>query len=83
MTCCFIQEGYDARTPREVIRRAFEADYLSEQEATICLDALDKRNLLSPMYDEKSAREAVELIRASYAPVLRRIHTTLQSKPPR
>lgn len=40
-------EGFDAGTPRAVIRTAFTAGYLSEDDSEVFLDALDKRNLLS------------------------------------
>lgn len=63
-------EGYDEKTPRAVLRRAFSTGYLNEADAEIALDALNKRNLLSHTYDEDTAEEAVELITKSYAPML-------------
>ncbi len=68
-------EGYDEKTPRDVLRRAFEAGYLDGPGSESALDALDKRNLLSHTYHEKTAQEAVKLIKESYAPTL---HTLLQ-----
>ena len=41
-------EGFEVKTPRETIRKAFEIEYLTEEEADTLLDALTKRNLLQP-----------------------------------
>jgi len=73
-------EGYDEKTPRDVIRRAFEAGHLGEEDAETALDALDKRNLLSHTYDEETAEEAVSLIREQYAPMLCRLRDKLLEK---
>ena len=73
-------EGYDENTPRDVLRRAYEAGYMDEEDAEIGLDALDKRNLLSHTYNEESAREAVHLIKEKYAPMLRRVRDQLLKK---
>jgi nucleotidyltransferase substrate binding protein (TIGR01987 family) len=73
-------EGHDPRTPRETIRTAFTAGYLTETETATALDALDKRNLLSHSYDEATAEEAVQLIRENYAPMLLSLHDRLSTK---
>ncbi len=73
-------EGYDEKSPRDVIRKAFETDYLNEADSETLLDALNKRNLLSHTYEEKTAREAEDLIKNRYQPVLRRIYDRLESK---
>lgn len=73
-------EGYDEKTPRDVLRRAFEAGYLEEDAAETALDALDKRKLLSHTYDDKTAKEAVALIKNSYAPMLRGLLARLRDK---
>lgn len=73
-------EGHDPRTPRESIRTAFTAGYLTEAETATALDALDKRNLLSHSYDEATAEEAVRLIREQYAPMLQSLHARLDAK---
>lgn len=73
-------EGYDEKTPRAVIRRAFTANYFDEEDAELWLDALDKRNILSHTYEEEAAEEAVELIRNQYAPMLRRVLNLLRKK---
>jgi nucleotidyltransferase substrate binding protein (TIGR01987 family) len=73
-------EGYEENTPRDVLRRAFEAGYLDEAAAETALDALDKRNLLSHTYNEKTAQEAVDLIKDRYAPMLQALLARLQEK---
>ena len=71
-------EGYDETTPRDVLRTAFPAGYLSEAAAETALDALGKRHLLSHTYDEKLAEMAVGLIRERYTPMLLELLATLR-----
>lgn len=73
-------EGYDAKTPRDAIRKAFEAEYLTEDETETLLDALTKRNVLSHTYDEKTAAEAEYLVKHVYTPVFRSLYNRLQRK---
>jgi nucleotidyltransferase substrate binding protein (TIGR01987 family) len=73
-------EGYDVKTPREVIRKAFEVEYISENDTEILLDSLLKRNLLSHTYEEKTAQEAEELIKEYYTPALRQTFDRLEAK---
>ena len=73
-------EGYDEKTPRSVIRRAFAVGWISEEDAACWLDSLDKRNLLSHTYNEQMAQEALVLIRDRYYPLLQRLQTFLRAK---
>ncbi len=73
-------EGYDDKTPRSVIRRAFQAGYLDGDDTENWLDGLEKRNLLSHIYHEQTAREAETLIKNRYAPLLRRLCDRLTEK---
>lgn len=73
-------EGIDVSSPREAVRRAFEAAYVLEEDAESLLDALGKRNLLAHTYDESAAREAQRLITGCYAPVLRRLFDRLEER---
>ena len=73
-------EGYDEKTPRSVIRRSFEVEYLTEEDAEAFLDALKKRNLLSHTYEEEVAEAALALIKQTYFPVLKRAYNTLRDK---
>ena len=70
-------EGYDAKSPREVLRQAFESEYLSETDTEILLDALNKRNLLSHTYEEATAQQALHLIEKNYSPVLNSLNIKL------
>ncbi|MCK5243662.1 MAG: nucleotidyltransferase substrate binding protein [Desulfobacterales bacterium] len=73
-------EGYDVKSPRDVIRKSFEMEYINEDDSEVFLDALGKRNLLSHTYEEETAREAERLINEQYYPLLRRIYHTLEKK---
>jgi len=73
-------EGFETKTPRETLRTAFEAGYLTEDETETLLDALAKRNLLSHTYDERTAEEAERLIKDRFAPAFRALYDRLQRK---
>ena len=73
-------EGHEIKVPREVIRKSFEVDYITEDDCETLLDALDKRNLLSHTYRNEVAREAETLIKQRYYPVLLRLYATLDAK---
>ena len=75
-----LYEGYDEKTLRSVIRRAFEAGYLTEDEAETWLDSLDKRNLLSHTYDERMAQQALQFISERYYPLLKSLHGRLRQE---
>jgi len=73
-------EGYDEKTPRSVIRRAFETGFISENETEIWLDSLEKRNMLSHTYNEETAQKALETIRNNYYPVIKQVYENLQGE---
>jgi nucleotidyltransferase substrate binding protein (TIGR01987 family) len=73
-------EGFETKTPRETIRKAFETEYLTEEETETLLDALTKRNVLSHTYDEKTAQEAERLVKHMFTPVFRALYDRLQRK---
>jgi len=73
-------EGHDVNSPREVVRKSFEVEYISEDDSEVFLDAISKRNLLTHTYEEKTAREAESLIRNQYYPLLQRVCDTLETK---
>ena len=73
-------EGYDEKTPRAVIRRAFEVEFITEEDTEIWLDSLDKRNILSHTYNEDAAREALEAIRDNYYPVIKQVYRSLKAE---
>jgi nucleotidyltransferase substrate binding protein (TIGR01987 family) len=65
-------QGYDDKTPREVIKRGFQLGYIKDGKNW--LDALDKRNLMTHTYDENKAKEAVGLIKNQYFKILEDFH---------
>lgn len=71
-------EGYDVNSPREVIRKAFEAGLI--QDVDLWLETLESRNRLSHTYDEQTALEAEELIKDSYAPMIRSALESLRQR---
>jgi nucleotidyltransferase substrate binding protein (TIGR01987 family) len=71
-------EGHDERTPRSVIRRAFEVGFLTEDEAEIWLDSLEKRNLLSHTYNEQTALAALQKIANEYSKILIALYQRLK-----
>ena len=73
-------EGFEVKTPRDAIRRAFEAGYLTEEETETLLEALIKRNVLSHAYDEKTAEEAERLIKDLFTPLFRALCDRLLRK---
>jgi len=73
-------EGFEVKSPREVIRKAFEMDYLDEEDSETLLEALDNRNRLSHTYNETTAIEAVSLIKTRYTPAMQRLHQTFLDK---
>ena len=73
-------EGFDTKTPREAIRKAFETEYLTEEETETLLDALSKRNVLSHTYEQKTAKEAERLVKDVFMPVFRALYDRLQRK---
>jgi len=73
-------EGYDVKTPREIIRKAYEAGYLDENDTETYLEALDKRNILSHTYQQELAEQAQKLITQSYCPMFTRLYDRLTKK---
>jgi nucleotidyltransferase substrate binding protein (TIGR01987 family) len=73
-------EGFDVKSPREVIRQSFKSDYLSADDTEIALDALEKRNLLTHTYEEETMQEALKLIESHFQPMLSRVYATLEKR---
>lgn len=71
-------EGYDEKSPRSVIRRAFAVDFISETQAEHWLDALDARNLLSHTYNETTALMVLKQIEERYGHMLTQLYQRLK-----
>ena len=73
-------EGFDKTTPRSILRKSFDVEYIDETDCEVLLDALDKRNLLIHTYTRALVEEVESHIEQSYLPVLQKIHLTLSTK---
>lgn len=77
-----LQEGVEASSPKEVLRQAFQVDWLGSSDAT-WLDMADDRNLVAHTYSEEQAITIYERVVQRYAPALRALHEVLKAKAPR
>ena len=73
-------EGHDPGCPRDVVRIASEQGHLSESDAEVFFDVLDKRNRISHACDAEAVREAETIIKQEYHPMLQRLHAYLAAK---
>ncbi|MDA0242162.1 MAG: nucleotidyltransferase substrate binding protein [Chloroflexi bacterium] len=62
------------KSPREVLKKAFEVELISEGHQWLQL--LQDRNLTSHTYNEAIAREVEGLIRETYYPLFNHLHDT-------
>lgn len=70
--------GFSVKSPRETIQTAFQNGMIADGHTWI--DALDKRNIMAHTYNETTAREAVDLIRTKYFPLLEQLHALLEKE---
>ena len=73
-------EGFDAASPRSVIRTALEAKHLNAAQCETLLEALIKRNLLTHTYDEAQVLQAQLLIKESFEPTITNVTEYLTKK---
>ncbi len=71
-------QGYQVRSPKEAIKQAFQ--YGLVEDGQTWLDALEDRNLTVHTYDESTALELEERIRAEYFPALHHFFISMQEK---
>lgn len=71
-------EGFVVRSPREAIKRAFEAGMIGEGHDWI--DALEDRNLTTHTYNEETALEVERKIRLKYFPLLDQLHREFSAR---
>jgi len=62
-------EGYEVKSPRETIKKAFEMGVIMDVD--LWLEALDARNLFSHVYEDEIAEQATALIKDKFFPMLR------------
>jgi nucleotidyltransferase substrate binding protein (TIGR01987 family) len=71
-------EGFDVKTPREVIKQAYQAGIISEGHSW--MEALQDRNLKVHTYREEIALSVEQRIRDCYYPLLQALYTTFRTK---
>jgi len=71
-------EGYEVNSPRETLRKAFEMLLIDNTERWF--NALESRNLLSHIYNESTAKQAENLNKNEFMPILRECVTILHEK---
>lgn len=62
------QEGFTVKTPRQVLKQAFQAEFITDGE--VWLNALHDRNLTAHTYEEKTAAKVERTIRLEYYPAI-------------
>jgi len=63
------EEGFTVKTPRQVIKQAFQSEFITDGH--VWIDALADRNLTVHTYQEETARKVEQKIRQEYFPILR------------
>jgi nucleotidyltransferase substrate binding protein (TIGR01987 family) len=63
------EEGVEATTPKDTLRKAFQAGWLTDEAAW--LQMLSDRNTTSHIYDEKTAKRIYSNIRQNYPEMVR------------
>ena len=63
-------------TPHHVIKQAFAARILADGQ--IGIDMLDRRNLMSPVYDETIFAEMINVILHAYLPAFAQLENFLK-----
>ena len=71
-------EGYEVNSPRETIRKAFEMSLIADVDRWF--NALESRNILSHIYDESTAKQAMSCIKDIYEPMLRECVASLNER---
>ena len=71
-------QGYQIRSPKEAIKQAFQSELV--EDGQVWLDALEDRNLTVHTYDESTAVEIEERIKARYFPALQQLYLFMKEK---
>lgn len=70
--------GYNPKFPRDTIKLAFQTQLITDGHTW--LDALEKRNLMAHTYNEKTAQQAINLIKTHYFKILSDLHASLKAE---
>lgn len=71
-------EGFEVKSPKESIRRAFEYELLQDCEKW--LEALQMRNVTSHTYTQSALDENVRYILEDFYPLVRDLYHTLKAR---
>ena len=72
-------EGYqDAKSPRSVIRTAFQAELIDDGE--VWLDSIDKRNLTTHTYDKVAIEQTAGFVKNVFYPICKNLSEKLKAK---
>ena len=71
-------EGFEVKSPRNTIQIAFQIQLITDGH--IWIDALEKRNLMAHTYDEKVVKEAEQLVKQKYYPVIKELLYKLEEQ---
>ncbi|MBW1614975.1 MAG: nucleotidyltransferase substrate binding protein [Deltaproteobacteria bacterium] len=71
-------KGTIAKLPRDVIKVSFQNSIIEDGETWI--DMLEKRNLLSHAYDEKTSRIALSYIKNNYFEAIKQVFDFLKNE---
>ncbi len=74
------REGLNTKSPRAMVRTAFEAGYLAEEEMLGLLEAIEAGKLFAYTNSESGASEVQRLIEQQFRPALRSVHTWLEER---
>jgi nucleotidyltransferase substrate binding protein (TIGR01987 family) len=73
------EQGFnDVKSPRTVIKKAFEMGLIKEGHKW--MELLENRNLTAHTYDEAKVTEIEKLIRFQYYPLLKQLDDTFKAK---
>lgn len=70
-------EGFEVKSPRSTIQTAFQTQLVTDGHTWI--DALEKRNLMAHTYDESVAKQAEDLIKHQYYPIIKDLLIKLEA----
>ena len=73
-------EGYETKSPREVIRKSFESGKIDENDCEVFLEILKSRNLLAHVYEKELSLKAEGLIKNRYHPIFLRLCELLEKE---
>ncbi|HXF28707.1 MAG TPA: HI0074 family nucleotidyltransferase substrate-binding subunit, partial [Chlamydiales bacterium] len=72
------QEGIDAISPREVLEKAYQLNWIDDE--SVWLEMLRDRKQTAHVYDEEEAEKVFQHVRNFYYPVMKRSYDALEKK---